>query len=219
VRIGTCANAIDAAFVRSMFEARGIPIVIGAEHHASLLGPIHGAFLTLDIWVDSADADEAARLLHDLRSTDADSAPDPTEGVDAEDLDGDGEWRARPAAAPPAAARTDRDDDMRELIDRRARSYQRRRNVIAVLSGMILTFGTAHMFTGAWLRGLALALIEAYGFLTWRQTGLYIVGGAIIFDVLGTLIRVLAGRPARPAPAQTVEPRERGELPRAQLRS
>ena len=67
VRIGTCSNPADAALVRSVFDAHEIGVVIGAEHHASLLGPVGGAFLSLDVWVAEADAEEAAALLHDLR--------------------------------------------------------------------------------------------------------------------------------------------------------
>src|SRR4051812_12815132 len=67
VRIGTCANPADAALIRSVFAARGVGVVIGAEHHASLLGPIGGSFLSLDIWVARDEAEEAAALLRDLR--------------------------------------------------------------------------------------------------------------------------------------------------------
>src|SRR5215831_13046420 len=74
LRIGTCADTADAALVRSVFAARGIPVVIGAEHHASLLGPIGSSFLSLDIWVAEEDAEDAAALLRDLREHPADAA-------------------------------------------------------------------------------------------------------------------------------------------------
>jgi hypothetical protein len=77
-----------------MFAARGIAVVIGAEHHASLLGPLGASFLSLDIWVAAEDADEAAELLRDLRAGGAAETP-PDADADAEDTDLDAFYQQR----------------------------------------------------------------------------------------------------------------------------
>jgi hypothetical protein len=81
VRIGTCAGPAEAALVRSVFDAHGVQLLIGAEHHAAMLGGLGGAFVRLDLFVDADDAKEAAALLADLRSG-AHAAPDDVD-VDA----------------------------------------------------------------------------------------------------------------------------------------
>jgi len=201
VRIGTCLDPADAALVRSLFSAHGIAVVVGAEHHASLFGPMGASFLSLDIWVDEADHEEAAALLQDLRERDqgnhqgnnlGDAAGGDT-GMD-DDHTGDGE---------PAAG----DDDLDPSSDSVRRRIDRRRHTGAVLLlGACITFGTAHMFTGAWMRGLMLAAIELLGL---RQLGddhaCHVVGGiavaaAILTDLIGALWRVrAASRPDLPA--------------------
>jgi hypothetical protein len=176
VRIGTCADPADAALIRSVFTARGIGVVIGAEHHASLLGPIGGAFLSLDIWVASEDAEEAAALLRDLREGHA-------AGDAAEAALPDGEA----SDAPP-----DEDDD--ELAyERTLRTEQRRRAGLAILFGCFVTFGTAHMVTGAWARGLVLATTEVVGIrylVAGEKLGTAIILAAVIADLTGALWRL-----------------------------
>jgi hypothetical protein len=174
LRIGTCADPADAALIRSVFAARGIGVVIGAEHHASLLGPIGGAFLSLDIWVASEDAEEAAALLCDLREGHA-------AGRDAAQPDGEA------GAAPP-----DEDDD--ELAyERKLRTDQRQRAGLAILLGCFVTFGTAHMVTGAWARGLVLAATEVVGvraLVVGEKFGTAIILAAVIADLTGALWRL-----------------------------
>lgn len=172
VRIGTCANPADAAFVRSMFAARGIEVVIAAEHHASLLGAIGSSFLSLDIWVADADAEEACALLRDLRESDGAAAP-----ADAE-------------ATEPAGA--DADDDAYDL---QARTELRRRTGLAILLACFVTFGTAHMTTGAWLRGIALAAMETVGvrvLIRGDRAGALIIVAAVAADLIGALWRLHA---------------------------
>jgi hypothetical protein len=183
VRIGTCADPADAALVRSVFSARGIGVVIGAEHHASLLGPIGGAFLSLDIWVASEDAEEAFALLRDLREGGSDAG-----GSDA------GEADAGPADPADAQADADADEDDAELDhERRIRAEQRRRASLALLLGCFVTFGTAHMVTGAWARGVVLATLEAIGvryLVLGQKFGTAIILGAVITDLVGALWRL-----------------------------
>jgi hypothetical protein len=158
-----------------MFAARGIGVVIGAEHHASLLGPLGGSFLSLDIWVASDDAEEAAALLHDLRT-----------GGHAADGE-DGEADAGSEAGPP-------DEDDRELeYEHRIRVEHRRRASLAILLGCFVTFGTAHMVTGAWARGLVLAAVEMVGLrylLLGERFGTAIILAAVIADLAGALWRL-----------------------------
>ena len=186
VRIGTCSGPADAALVRSMFSAHGIDVVVGAENHAGMLAGLGGGFLSLDIWVDDEDSEEAAALLRDLRErddrgdADQDDSGDDSADDDDDEYDGDetgAAWREAPAAS--VARRTD----------------QRRRTAVALMLGCCITFGTAHMFTGAWRRGVSLAAIELVGIL---QAGAgHLAGGAaaiaaVLIDLTGSLWRIRA---------------------------
>jgi hypothetical protein len=161
-----------------MLTAHGIDVVVGAEHHAGMLAGLGGGFLSLDIWVDAADGEEATALLRDLRERDEPlvDVPEAEEPDDAE-----------PYEAPVAVA---------------LRTDQRRRTAVALMLGCCVTFGTAHMFTGAWRRGLSLAALELVGIL---QAGAgHLAGGAlalvaILADVIGALWRIRAApRPTLP---------------------
>ena len=176
VRIGTCANPADAAFVRSMFAARGIAVVIAAEHHASLLGAIGSGFLSLDIWVAAEEAEEAAALLRDLRESDASAAA--TDGAS----DGD----------PADGCDTDDDFDVQAYTERR------RRTGLAILLACFVTFGTGHMVTGAWLRGVALAAIETIGIrllVHGNRIGSALIVATVAADLIGALWRLRAASP------------------------
>lgn len=169
VRIGTCSGPADAALVRSMFTAHGIDVVVGAEHHAGMLAGLGGGFLSLDIWVAADDNEEATALLHDLRERD--------ESLD--ELPEEAEEDVVPTAPVAVALRTD----------------QRRGTAVALMLGCCVTFGTAHMFTGAWRRGLSLAALELVGIL--HAGAGHLAGGglalaAILLDVIGALWRIHA---------------------------
>jgi Putative prokaryotic signal transducing protein len=170
--------------VRSIFSAHGINVVVGAENHAGMLAGLGGGFLSLDIWVDDEDSEEATALLRDLRERD-DGTP-AHEDDDDDEYDGDetGEsWRAAPVAT------------VNQRID------QRRRTAVALILGCCITFGTAHMFTGAWMRGVALAAVELVGIF---QAGAgHTLGGvaavaAILVDLIGALWRIRARRTTLP---------------------
>jgi len=161
-------------FLRSMFAARGIPIVVGAEHHASLLGALGSSFLSLDIWVDDEESEEATALLRDLRER---GTPDDRR-EDAESL-----------------ALEDDDDDPGESVQ--AQLERRRRTGVVLLLGVFITFGTAHMFTRAWVRGLALASVQIAGIFQiahGHPAGGVAVAAAVATDFLGALSRVRATR-------------------------
>lgn len=156
-----------------MFAARGIAVVIAAEHHASLLGAIGSGFLSLDIWVAAEEAEEAAALLRDLRESDA--------GAAATDADG----------ADPAG---DADDD----FDVQAYTERRRRTGLAILLACFVTFGTGHMVTGAWLRGVALAAIETLGIrllVHGNRIGSALIVATVAADLIGALWRLRAASP------------------------
>jgi hypothetical protein len=162
-----------------MFAAHGVDLVVAAENHASLLGGLGGAFLSLDIWVATDDAEEASALLHDLRERDDSSA------VEAA--------AARAAAEADAGVATDDETDDEPSGSLQQRIDRRRRTGVALLLGCCITFGTAHVFTGAWARGTLLAAIELIGIM--RLAGGHALGGvaitaAILADVIGATWRV-----------------------------
>src|SRR4051812_27678358 len=66
VQIGTCSGPAEAAFVRSVFNAHELPVIINGEMHASAMGGLAG-FVPLNILVDEDDAEEAIALLRDIR--------------------------------------------------------------------------------------------------------------------------------------------------------
>jgi hypothetical protein len=187
-----------------MFSARGIPIVVGAEHHSSMLGGLGGGFLSLDIWVAEEDSDEAAALLRDVREPVASQGgelADDELSADEPALDGDetsfSTSQADAAAAlAPASSDDDTQDGFHLFIERR------RRTGIAVLLGCCITFGTAHMFTRAWLRGLSLAGLELLGILklaAGERIGTLAIVGAVAVDIIGAVWRVWTqDRPALP---------------------
>jgi hypothetical protein len=188
VRIGTCSGPADAAFVRSVFAARGIAVVVGAEHHSGMLAGLGGGFLSLDIWVDEADSEEAQALLRDLRDGDACVTDDDVGELAADQTDGpiDGSGSDHTHGTP---------DDVDHAIDTtfHHRLDRRRRTGIALLLGCCITFGTAHMFTGAWSRGIALAALELIGILRvggGHPLGSLAIAAAVAFDLIGAISRI-----------------------------
>jgi hypothetical protein len=205
-----------------MFAAHGIAAVIGAENHAGMLGGLGGGFLSLDIWVDGEDQEEAAALLGDFRDREGSEATDDEDGDgehDAADADVDepgardaadaaedaaGTFGARHAADAAEAASDALGDRARSpsaADSVRLRVERRRRTGSVLLLGCFLTFGTAHMFTRAWGRGILLACLELAGLrCAWahRDLGAALVAAAVLGDVIGALWRV------RTAPRSTL---------------
>ncbi|MGE0871084.1 MAG: DUF2007 domain-containing protein [Kofleriaceae bacterium] len=177
VRIGTCSGTAEAALLRSMFDAHDIPVVVGGEHHANVLGGLAGSFISLDIWVDEADAEQAAALLADVRAGGSPVAEDP-DSDDAAESSATDLWMER-----------------------------RRRTGVVLLLSVFVTFGTAHLYARKWFRGIVLGAIELCGFMMIRdgvvQPGVACVVGAIAIDAIGATIAVRA-KPALPA-ARVVE--------------
>jgi hypothetical protein len=202
VKIGTCSGPAEAAFVRSVFDAHDLPVVINGEMHSNALGGL-GGFIQLDIFVDRDDAEDALALLSDIRAGEhaVPEGEDPEaaasdEGADAGDErgDADGVWDARQETmlaraveAPPAIG-----------ADPRRRST----GAVLLLSGL-LGFGAGHMSTGAWGRGIAIAAVNVFGFQQ-VLAGDPVLGGWLLFgarfgDLIGALWRVWS----RPAPGRS----------------
>jgi hypothetical protein len=191
-----------------MFSARGIPVVVGAENHSSMLGGLGGSFLSLDIWVAEDDAEEAIALLRDVRDPAA-GWHDDLDEADADDPEAHGElapdgdetsFSTSQADASAALAAAASPDDARDAFH--LRIDRRRRTGIALLLGCCITFGTAHMFTRAWLRGIALGALELMGILrvaAGERGGTLAIVGAVAVDVIGAVWRVWTQpRPALP---------------------
>jgi hypothetical protein len=208
VRIGSCANPADAALVRSMFDAHGISAIVGGEHHAGLLGGFGGGFISLDIFVTSDDAEEASALLADLRagerSDEADvgeAASSHPDGADAADAAATAE--ASFAAEAMAAGNPVSDADIAEDPDFDARLLRRRRTIVAVALAMCVTFGTAHFYARAWIRGILLAGLEITGFARFggdKHLGASFVITAIVIDLVGAVLVIRGGDRIAPLP-------------------
>ena len=197
VSIGTCSGPAEAVFVRSVFDAHELPVVINGEMHASTMGGL-GGFVRLDILVDQEDAEEAIALLRDIREGDhavseGDELPDDPDGD--ERADGDGVWDAKhkigvPEASPTATATA----SSNAPTPTTGFDTRRRRTGIVLLLSVMPGFGTAHMSTGAWGRGAVLAILNVVG-IAYAVTGHITQGGWILFgtrfaDLFGALWRV-----------------------------
>lgn len=159
--------------IRSMLSAHGIEAMIpggGAQAGVAAVG-----FVT-HVFVDPEDAEQAAALIAELRT----SGP-PGEDDDEDAAPGDDEEVA------PAA-------ELNVTLERRTRGGA------VVLLAVMIQFGTGHMSTGAWKRGFALAALEIFGIrMLWtgERFGTVIVVGAVVLDLVGAVIRTY--RRASPA--------------------
>lgn len=199
VRIGTCSGPAEAAFVRSVFDAHGLPVVINGEMHAGALGGL-GGFVRLDILVAGEDAEEARELLRDIRAGDhalAEGAEPVAEADGDAHADAHGVWDAAPVSAEPSA-RAEATPVPPVFAPTTGYDTRRRRTGVALLLTVMPGFGTAHMSTGAWGRGIALALINAAGIgmlaSDVRVAG-WILFGARLADMFGALWRIWTSPP------------------------
>lgn len=161
--------------MRAAFQAHDIPVVINGEHHASMLGGLAGTFIPLHIVVAEEDAETAAALLRDLRDGEAASA----EQLASEEAEE--EWSGEPP------------------VD--VKLMQRRRTLVVVLLALCLSFGTAHMYTRAWFRGLALAGLEILAIqylFAERAVGGVLLVACVVVDLIGALWRVHNAPPEIP---------------------
>lgn len=193
VRIGTCSGPAEAAFVRSVFDAHDLPVMISGEMHASAFGGLAG-FIRLEIFVDQDDVEDAVALLSDIRAGDhalaepADGEPAmpadaraPGEPSSDERADADGVWVPRHETEVPGTP---------AVTQTTGYDTRRRRTGIVLLLSVIVGFGTAHMAMGAWVRGIAIAVLTCAG-LVYIASG-DSLGGWLLFasrfiDMFGAL--------------------------------
>jgi hypothetical protein len=196
VCIGTCSGTPDAAMVRAAFTAHDIPVFINAEQHASMLGGLGGAFLTLGIYVDEEDAEDATALLRDLRG---------------ESTEEDGASREPGAEAADDASDDDDDDASASDSGIEVRIDRRRRTGVVMLLACCVTFGTASMYTGAWLLGIGLAGGEALSFrylVVQPRVGAPMFVACVAIDLISSMWRVRRSRRVLP-PVARARPRAR----------
>jgi hypothetical protein len=128
------------------------------------------------VFVPRARAEEARILIAELRSH---KEPDPDEGEGEDDDDS---------------------TDVAGVLDRRKKVGA------AVLFAVLIQWGTGHMSTGAWMRGLACAVLQFFGLrLLWdgERLGVVVWVAAVALDLVGAVVRAS---------------RARVPLPRAQVR-
>jgi hypothetical protein len=174
VRVATCSGSAEVTVIRSVLEAHGIHPIIPGEVVGSLAP--HLTAFSIPIFVDAEDAEEAEKLIAEVRSS------EPLDDEQDEDDDEDDAAESK---------------DVALVVDRRVRLG------VTVLLSLVITFGTGHMSTGAWKRGLALAAVEIVGArhaAAGSRWGVALVAAAVLFDLVGSVIRVRArsGRAALP---------------------
>jgi hypothetical protein len=179
--------------VRSLLDAHDIPAIISGEHLFSLQPWYLGAFRT-DVFVSAADAQDAAAILAGSRSGEhalVDDSDIPDSAVEVPDHAAEVQWRGWPPH-PWCVAATDRWNHAG----------------LALLFGMIAGFGAAHFYyTRAWLRGLALALVQfgAAKVLHDPKSVVEVLILARMVDVVGALWLLWSPPPDR-APGSPTQP-------------
>jgi Putative prokaryotic signal transducing protein len=179
IRIAVCRDSAEAALVRAVLSGHDIAVYVSGDH-SNLLG-LGAAAISRDCWVPRADADEARALIQELR-----------EGGPAALADGeipvDDTAEREDEVSPGGALVTSGDDTL-------ARLGKRNRIVLAVMVGMTLGHGTAHMSARAWKRGITLAAIEIVGWRHLAHGNTAIAGalvlGAIVVDLAGAVVTIM----------------------------
>src|SRR5262249_23611102 len=167
-------------------EAAAVRSMFEAHGIDVMISGEHDAYATLashDIRVRDEDAERATELLAEMRAHQPE--PEPAEEEDEYE-------RAAGESLEMRIAR-------------------RKRTGVALLLACFLSFGTGHLSAGAWLRGIALAAIEIFGFTQIShdpKLAALLVLGSIVTDAVGSIFVV------RKKYAD-----QRARLPQARLRS
>jgi hypothetical protein len=164
VRVATCHDQAEATLIRAILSAHGIVAMIPGGGASAGVAAV--GFMT-HVFVDREDAEEAAELIAEMRAA-------PVEGTPEDEDDADDEREAAGKVTLGVA------------LERRTRIP-----ALVVLSVMI-GFGTAHMVTGAWKRGLGLAALEIVGIrMLWdgSRFGAAVVVAAVLLDLTGSIVR------------------------------
>lgn len=195
IRIGQCHDAAEAAVVRAALSAHGIDAFIAGEHRALVAG-LAMDVIALDVWVDRDDAEEAAALIRELREGGAAALAE-------DEIPADDTAPRQDEVAPGGAVVRSGDDTLTRL-------GRTRRTVAAVVVGLFLQHGTAHLSTRAWKRGIALGAVQIVGWMHLAAgnlvQGSIMVIGAVATDVVGALVEI--ARTSRP-PASAALPAAR----------
>ncbi|MBK9030225.1 MAG: DUF2007 domain-containing protein [Myxococcales bacterium] len=180
VRIATCRDSAEAALVRAVLTAHDVAVYIGGEHHAAMVG-LGAAAISIDVWVDRDDADDALELIRELREG--------GEGALADDEIPADDTAPRADEVEPGGAL------VRSPVDTLTRLGRNKRVLLAALVGLTLQHGTAHLSARAWKRGLGLAAIQVVG---WRhlaagnlRLAAGLVVGAIVADLVGAFWQIV----------------------------
>jgi hypothetical protein len=178
VRIGTCSGPAEVALVRAAFQAHDIPVLINAEHHASILGGLGGAFVPLHLFVAEEDAEQAAALFADLRDHDRTYQTDGADDGDAAETETD-DGAAHEDAGDSAVSRTANDAVPSEAdagydtgpFDVTAARIDRRRRIgIMLVLAMCVTFSFAYYRDRPQVGGIVLAICFALVIWTLRRS-------------------------------------------------
>ena len=79
--------------------------------------------------------------------------------------------------------------------------------LVALLLAFCISLGTAHMFTRAWLRGVALAGLELLGIASMHagsMAGALLIAAAILGDAIGAVSRIYKQLPMPALPVARV---------------
>jgi hypothetical protein len=195
VAIATCSNVAEAAMVRTLLASHDIVATVSGENHAAALGGLAGSLISLRVQVAVSDAEEAKRLIDQMRT-----------GSGVSDQDLDEEALAAGAHADPDLLREVADIESTQVSrDFGTQLSRKRRSALAALLSVTFTFGTGHAVAGAWLRMMILAGVEIMGIrylaAGQKSIGGVLVIGAILLDLIGSqrLLRTAANAAALPA--------------------
>jgi hypothetical protein len=176
VRVATCYDQAESALIRAVLSAHGIVAIIpgdGVPHMG--LGGV--AFHTA-VFVREDQADQATALITEMREGRSDEDAGEDDAADDADNADDADDADEQSLAT---------SDVAVVVKRRARM------VVTLMLALMLTFGTGHMSTGAWKRGIALGAVEAVGIqhlAAGHRWGIVLVLGAVLVDLVGALARV-----------------------------
>jgi hypothetical protein len=194
VRIGTCRDAGEAALIRAVLTAHEIRVFISGENRAMTLGLGMGIVEQV-IWVDAEDAADAAELLHEMRE--GGTAILPEDEVPEDDASEEREDEVEPGGAVIVSS------DYAF-----SKSAARRKIALALLVGVMIGFGTAHMSIRAWWPAACLAFLELCGWILVfggdAGTGALAILGAIVCDI-GLALMKITQKTSSIAPAVAIK--------------
>ena len=179
VVVATCRDSAEAALVRAVLTGHDIAVYISGENHAAMVG-LGAAAIAQVVWVPRDQAEQARALIDEMRHG------------------GEGELADDEVPADDTAERqevvTDDGAVVGPVDDTLTRLGKRKRIVMAVLVGLAIGHGTAHMSTRAWKRGFLLMLSQIAGWWTMAggnvRLGTALVLATIGMDIVGAVTHI-----------------------------